>query len=99
MMIDASSMAKTIADTLAACPDQKTIEIETPGMSSDEVLALVNAVYTKCAEASVTVKGVKVDPMQLGLPATAEFGNGFLSNGRLIIVDLDVDDKVIVRRK
>jgi hypothetical protein len=98
-MIDASGTARIVADTLVERPDQKTIEIETPGMSSSEVLALVDAIYTKCEAAGVMVKGVKVDPMQLGLPENGEFLNGFLRNGRLIIVDLEVDHKVIVRRK
>ena len=98
-MIDANVVAGTIVDTLVARPDQKTIEIGTPGMSSLEVFALVDAIYTKCEAAGVMVKGVKVDPMQLGLPENAEFLNGFLRNGRLIIIDIEVDDKVIVRRK
>lgn len=98
-MSDASGIARAAADQLAANPDQKTIDIETPGMSSCDVLAIVDAIFTECEVAGVMVKGVKVDPMQLGLPANAEFCNGFLRNGRVIIVDLDVDDRVIVRRK
>ncbi len=98
-MSGASGIARTVADTLVAHPNQKTIEIDTLGMSSREVLAIVDAIYTECEAAGVMVKGMKVDPTQIGLPANAEFPNGFLRNGCLIVVDLDVDDKVIVRRK
>lgn len=98
-MIDSSEMARTVADTLVANPAQKSIEIETPGMSSRDILALIDAIFSEAAAVGVEVKGVRVDPTQLGLPTNAEFINAFLRDGRLIVVDIEVDDKVIVRRK
>ena len=50
-------------------------------------------------EIPVTVKGVKVDPMQHPLPAGAQYVNAYIRDGRLIVVDLEVDEKVVVRRK
>lgn len=98
-MPDLAALARTVADTLAADPDQKSFEIDTRGMTGRDVGALIDAIYDACAAAGVTVKGVKVDPMQHSLPAGAQYVNAYVRDGRLIIVDLELDDKVVVRRK
>jgi hypothetical protein len=98
-MPELEELGRAVADTLAANPDQKTIEIDTPGMTSRNVGKLIDAIYDACAAAGVTVKGVKVDPMQHPLPAEAQYVNAYMRDGRLIVVDLEVDDKVVVRRK
>ncbi|WP_406239938.1 hypothetical protein ACF3NX_13055 (plasmid) [Acetobacter orientalis] len=98
-MPDLKELGRVVADTLAANPDQKSIEVSTSGMTGREVGGLIDAIYDACAAAGVTVKGVKVDPMQHPLPPGAEYINAYIRNGRLIVVDLDVDDKVVVRRK
>jgi hypothetical protein len=59
---------------------------------------LIDAVYEACAAAGVTVKGVKVNPMQHPLPARAQYINAYVRDERLIVVDLKVDDKVVVRQ-
>ena len=88
-----------VANTLAANPDQRWIEVDTQGMTGRDVGALIDAVYDACAAVGVMLKGVRVDPMQFPLPSGAQFLNAYLRDGRLIIVDLEVDDKVVVRRK
>ncbi|HEX4694461.1 hypothetical protein [Sphingomonas sp.] len=98
-MPDLTELARAVADTLAANPDQKSIEIDTPGLTSRDVDALIGAVYDACAAAGVIVKGVKVDPMQHPLPSGAQYINAYVRDGRLIVIDLELDDKVIVRRK
>jgi hypothetical protein len=98
-MLDIRAIARAASELLTDNPHQLTIEIDTPEYTSAEVLALIDAIYEECAHAGVIVKGVRVDPMQVLLPANAEFVNAFLRRGRLVIVDLDVDDKLIVRRK
>lgn len=98
-MLDLEELGRVVAETLAANPDQKSIEIDTPGMTGRDVGELIDTIYDACAAAGVTVKGVKVDPMQHPLPAGAQYVNAYLRDGQLIVVDLDVDDKVIVRRK
>jgi hypothetical protein len=98
-MPDLEEIGRAVADTLVANPDQKSIEIDTPGMTGRDVGELIDAVYDACAAAGVSVKGVKVDPMQHPLPAGAQYVNAYMREGRLIVVDLEVDDKVVVRRK
>lgn len=98
-MPDLEELGRAVADTLAANPDQKSIEISTSGMTGREVGGLIDAIYDACAAAGVTVKGVKVDPMQYPLPPEAQYINAYIRDGRLIVVDLEIDDKVIVRRK
>lgn len=88
-----------MADTLASNPDQKVIEVETAGMTGRQVGELINAIYDACAAAGVTLKGVKVDPIQHPLPAGAQYANAYMRDGRLIVIDLEVDDEVVVRRK
>lgn len=98
-VLDIRAIARAASEVLVGNPTQLTIEIDTPEHSPAEVLALIDAIYEECAHVAVIVKGVRVDPMQVLLPADAEFVNAFLRRGRLVIVDLDVDDKLIVRRK
>lgn len=98
-MPDLAELARAVADTLAANPGQKSIELDTPGMTGRDVGKLIDAIYDACAAAGVTVKGVKVDPMQHPLPTGAQYVNAYVRDGRLIVVDLEVDDKVVVRRK
>jgi hypothetical protein len=98
-MPDLEELGRAVAHTLALNPDQKSIEIDTPGMTGREVGELIDAIYDACAAAGVTVKGVKVDPMQHPLPAGAQYVNAYFHGERLIVVDLEVDDKVVVRRK
>lgn len=98
-MSDIAELARTVADTLAAYPDQKWMEIDTRGMNAGEILSLIDAVHDACCAAGIALKGVKVDPMQVALPAGAPYENAFVRGGRLVIVDLDVDDMVVVRRR
>lgn len=98
-MPDLNELARAVADTLAADPDQNWIEVDTPGMTGRDVGELIDAIFDACAAAGVTLKGVKVDPMQHPLPADAQYPNAYVRGDRLIIVDLEVDDKVVVRRK
>ena len=98
-MPEFEGLGRAVADTLAANPDQKSIEIDTPGMTGRDVGRLIDAIYDACAAAGVTVKGVKVDPRQHPLPAGAQYVNAYIRDGRLIVVDLEVDEKVVVRRK
>lgn len=98
-MPDLEQLAREAVEILASKPHQKTIEIDTPGMTGGDVSRLIDAVYDASAAAGVALKGVKVDPMQLPLPAGAQYVNAYIREGRLIIVDLDLDDMVVVRRK
>jgi|GEM_PF-6666632 hypothetical protein len=98
-MPDFDEIARAVADALAANPDQKSIEIDTPGMTGRDICVLIDAIYDECTAAGVTVKGIKVDPMQLPLPREAQYANAYVRDGRLIVVDLEVDDKVVVRRQ
>lgn len=98
-MSDPDDIARHVAEALSKNQDQKTLEIDTSGMQSSQVWSLIDAIYTKCEEVGVSVKGIKVDPMQVPLPKNADYLNAFTDRGRLIVVDIEVDDKVIVRRK
>ena len=98
-MPDLDELGRAVADALAANPDQKSIEIDTPGMTGHDIGVLIDAIYDACAAAGVTIKGVKVDPIQHPLLMGAQYVNAYMRDGRLIVVDLEVDDKVVVRRK
>lgn len=97
-MIDVSMLAKAAVDCLADDPTQKEFEIETAALTSRQVRELIDAVFDAGEASGVTIKGVLVDPMQIPLPADAEFLNAFRQRGRLIVVDINLDDKVIVKR-
>lgn len=97
-MIDVTMIANAAVDCLAGNAAQQEIEIDTAALTGSQVRELIKAVFDAGEAAGVTIKGVLVDPMQIPLPADAEFLNAFRKNGRLIIVDINLDDKVIVRR-
>lgn len=98
-MIDIAGIAKAAVDSLSANPNERWLDIATPGMIAGDILALIDAVFDASDAAGIALKGVKVDPMQVALPTDAPYQNAFVRRGRLIVVDLDVDDRVIVRRR
>lgn len=76
-MADVHGMARTVAQVMSTHPNQTSFDVETHGLSGTEVRALVDALFTECEAAGVEVKGIRVDPMQIPLPANAEFVNAF----------------------
>lgn len=97
-MVNATDIAEVVADVFGKNTWQKSIEVSTEGMENREVAALVDAIFAACEDADVKLKGVIVDPCQLPRPDDAAFENAFYRNGRLVIVDLNLDDRIIVRR-
>lgn len=97
-MVDLPELARAAIDILAANPAQREVEIETAALDRAQVRDLIDAVFEEGDAAGVAIKGLVVDPMQVPLPGDAEFINAFRRNGRLVFVDINVDDKVIVKR-
>lgn len=97
-MIDPSQIANLAAFALSSNPRQMSMDIDTSGFTSQQVLDLIDALFPACEAKGIKLKGVMVDPMQVPLPANADYLNAFTRNGRLVIVDLNTDDKVVARR-
>jgi len=78
---------------------QTTVEISVAGMTSTDVVHIIDAVIEACATSSIPLKGVVVDAGLIAMPADAEFWNAFMRKGVVVVVDIHLDDKILVRRK
>lgn len=78
---------------------QKTVEISVVGKTSQEVNAIIDSVIEACAAQSIALKGIAVDAGLVAMPASSEFWNAFIRKGVVVVVDINLDDKVVVRRK
>ncbi|PSJ36282.1 hypothetical protein [Allosphingosinicella deserti] len=97
-MIELPELARAAIEILAANPAQRDVEIDTAAFTRAQVSELIDTVFEEGAAAGIAIKGVVVDPMQVPLPGDAEFINAFRRDGRLVFLDINVDDKVIVKR-
>lgn len=97
-MVEQREIARAAVDILVANSVQREVEIDTAALSRAQVRELIDAVFEEAAAAGVSIKGLVVDPMQVPLPSDAEFINAFRRKGQLVFVDINVDDKVIVKR-
>lgn len=98
MVPDTLELGRAIADALAAAPWQKAMDVDIRGMAGAYVADLVDAIAAACTAAGVALKSIAVDAAHLSRPADAPFANGFYRNGQLVVVDIDLDDLLVVRR-
>lgn len=97
-MVNVIDLGQVVADTLASNPWQKAITVSTDGMTSTEVAELVDAVANACNALGVGLRGIVVDAALLAMPSNAPFGNAFYRSGRLIVVDINLNDAVVIHR-
>lgn len=97
-MTDPKAYGELVADTFASVAEPKEVSVTTLGMTSTEVVAIIDAIFETCEGRGTRLKGIVVDAFNYKLPADAEYINATHRNGRLIIADINLNDEIMVRR-
>lgn len=97
-MVQHEQYANTVASMFAGSSWQTAIELSTVGFSAVDVERVIDAIIEKCRERGIGLKGIVVDAGLITLPSSADFQNAFFKNGALIVVDININDRIVVRR-
>ena len=87
-----------MADTFASVAAPKEVSVTTLGMTSAEVVGIIDGIFEACEARGTKLKCVVVDAFNYKLPPDAEYINATHRNGRLIIADINLNDEIRVRR-
>lgn len=77
---------------------QSAIEISTAGMRPEDVPIMVDDIAESCKDAKITLQAIVVGLNLISLPADAPYANAWYKHGSMIVIDVNLHDKVIVRR-
>jgi hypothetical protein len=97
-VIDSKAYSELVADTFASVAAPKEVSVTTLGMTSTDVVAIIDAIFEACEARGTKLKGIVVDAFNYRLPADAEYINATHRGGRLIIADINLNDEIRVRR-
>jgi hypothetical protein len=97
-MVDVIALGEAVSAGLVDNPQQMACEVSTSGLTPLQMVDLLDAIFDACTAKGVKLKGFIVDPTQMPLLPNSDYGNAFVRRGYFVVVDINLNDRVVARR-